>query len=188
MKLQVPARGVDRVVVLLALEMRIGRHDQALTGPFRIGILLVEIGEFLGRAFEVTALDSAEALVVDLLGRNFRHDLHLVFASGVERVQGRDRVAAGERYSARKDRQRTPGSGSNALQCSREGHARPTPLPDPLLPRLLERLSSSNCRVAPTLPLGQVESAALICRAEVNDETPRGPMTASVASKLFMAN
>ena len=57
----------------------------ALRDHSRIGVLLVEIAELLRRAFEIALFEPGEALVVELLGRDLRHDLHLVLLGAVER-------------------------------------------------------------------------------------------------------
>ena len=99
-QLQIALRGVDGVLVVLALEMGIGGHEQGFARPIRIRILLLELAELLGGALVVALLHATETLVVELPGGHLRNDLHLVALGLVERVERRQRIASAEQEGA----------------------------------------------------------------------------------------
>ena len=74
----VALRRRDRVVVLGALVVRVGRHDQRLARPFRIGVLAVDFLEALGgRLVVLLVVQKVQALIVELVGRIVRDDVLL---------------------------------------------------------------------------------------------------------------
>ncbi len=105
-QLQIALRGVDGVLVVLALEMGIGGHEQGFARPIRIRILLLELAELLGGALVVALLHATETLVVELPGGHLRNDLHLVALGLVERVERRQRIASAEQKGAGQQRDR----------------------------------------------------------------------------------
>ena len=78
MQRHVALRRRDRVVVRGSLVMRVGRHDQRLARPFRIGVLAVDFLEALGGLLVVLlVVQKVEALIVELVGRIVRNDVLL---------------------------------------------------------------------------------------------------------------
>ena len=72
MQRHIALRRSDAIVIFARPDNSKGRHEERLACPFRIGILAIDLVEFLGRLLVILLLvEQEKALVIEQVGGSF---------------------------------------------------------------------------------------------------------------------
>ena len=104
MQREIASCGNDSLGMLLAFVVGVGRHQERLAAPLRIGVLAVDFLELLRGFLEVLLVQKGERLVVQQIGRLIGQKLvFLLVAPQAAKTEVAETCAAGKRNTQRQD-------------------------------------------------------------------------------------